>query len=413
MSALTLFAALVLVEPELGASCIAQGSAITLKEVEAPKEAPEDVELDDAREWIGSARKAWSEGQELAFRLETNAARAKLEEALVLFGRGAPALEDFGEYARLLIDLGALFVDAKMDGSARDAFKRALVLETRDRPSEKQYPPPVVVRFESVAAELARQPRISVSIVGQPDGAELRWDGRRAGVLPLSIADVLPGEHWLSARHPGKKYFSALVTVTKENNRAEVFMSDAEETRTLEQRALSAALHEGEPTAVESRALAALLEGQSAVLLLARDRSDSTGPCRAVYRIHTQKGTTRLQAMVSPAPFDVAKLLAVDEPQKPRAELVHPVVAIAPFGIGQLAEGRALSGALFLASEGALLATNLVAYGIGRRDRREDGTYADVSRAETLQLVTNIAFGLFIADVVFGAIDGWFHRDEN
>jgi hypothetical protein len=414
-------ASLVLVESELGTSCISPTNDLELREVDLPK----DAEIESEKALIEEARLAWTKGRELAFRLEMKAAEAKLEEALVLFGRGAPALENFGEYARTLIDLGALFVDAKKDASARAAFRRAQVLETGDRPTEKQYPPAVVDRFGSVAAELARQPRISVSIVGQPGGAEIRWDGRRAGALPLSITDVLPGDHWLSASHPGKKHFSALVTVSKEKGKVEVFMADIEEKRTLEQRGIAAAWHQGEPSDAESRALGGLLEGKDSVLLIARDRSDASGPCRAVYRVHTKRGTTPLAAILSSPPFDVASLLEQQTPDQPREALpavrlemvakepVHPIVAIAPFGIGQLAEGRPLAGGLVLTSEGALLAANLVAYTVGRSDRRADGTYGDVKRAQVLEVVTDAALGLLVVELVLGAIDGWAHRSEN
>jgi hypothetical protein len=406
---------LVLVESDLGAACIASAPDLVIREVEAPK----DPELESERAWVEKAHEAWTKGRELAFRLETKGAEKRFEEALVSFGRGAPALESFGEYAQTLIDLGALFVDAKKDAQARAAFKRALVLESGDRPTEKTHSPLVVERFDEVAKELLREPRISVSIVGQPEGAEIRWDGRRVGTLPLSIADVLPGDHWLSARHADKKHFFALVPVTKEKNKVEVFMTDAEDMRTIDQRAI-AALHQGAPSETESKALAALLEGDRAVFVIARDRSDP-GPCRAMYRVHTKRGTTPIASITLPAPFDVAKLL-VDPaleasttaiPIEGHKESVHPIVAIAPFGIGQFAEGRAFAGQLVVFSEVALLAANIVAYNLGRSERNADGTYGDVTRARLLQVFTNVALGLFVVEVVIGAIDGWAHRDEN
>src|SRR5262245_1978505 len=90
---------LVLVDSELGAACLAGTSGVTVREVHLA----EDTELAAERTFIDQARTSWSEGQQLAFRLETKAAQAKLEEALALFGRGAPALDDFADYARALI----------------------------------------------------------------------------------------------------------------------------------------------------------------------------------------------------------------------------------------------------------------------------------------------------------------------
>jgi hypothetical protein len=401
---------LVLVGADLGSACVAPAPVLEIREVGAPKNA----ELD---RWIEQAREARSKGRELAFRLQTRAAEAKLEEALASFLRG----ESLSEYVATLIDLGALYVDAKMEAPARAAFRRAEILESGDRPSERQYPPAVVQRFDVVRAELSRQARVSVAIVGQPEGAEIRWDGRRAGVLPVSIADVLPGEHWLSAWYPGKKPYSALVAVTGEKNRVEVFMTDVEGEPTIDQRALGSAEHAGEPSELEAHALESLLEGRKTLVLIARDRGDSAGPCRAVYRVHRLHGTTPVETMPKGAPFDVARIAGepVEAPLPaaveiaPKVEAVHPLLAVAPFGVGQLAEDRTLAGSLFLASESALLATNIIAYAIGRSDRRADGTYGDVPRAQALEVVTDLALGLFVAEVVLGAIDGFVHRGEN
>jgi hypothetical protein len=403
---------LVIVDAELDHACY---SATT----EAVRETarPKDLDAIKQRGWIAQAREAREQARKLALAFQSAEALEKIEEALALFGRGAPALDDFREYAGALIDLGVILTTAGKDAAASQAFRSALVLETGVRPNPKEYTPEVMKRFAKAESELARQARATVAISGRPEGAALYWDGRPIGKMPLSLGDVLLGDHWLTALAPGYRRFSMLVTVQKRSERAEVFMAPSEETGTNEQLALSSALHTGEPSSNELRALTALKNGYEQLIVLARDDSARTTKCAAVQR--TESG---LLPVTAASPFNVADLLpkkvAKAEPEAPveiktvKSGGTHPVLALMPLGIGQFLERRPLVGALFAASQVALLAANLACYFAAQRDRQADGSFVDLARAQGLQVCTNLAVGLLIADVIGGAIEGFLHRSE-
>jgi hypothetical protein len=91
---------------------------------------------------------------------------------------------------------------------------------------------------------------------------------------------------------------------------------------------------------------------------------------------------------------------------------VHPAVAWLPMGIPQYLEGRPVAATLLLVSQALLLATNITSYALVARDRAADGYYNHPAQSEALRWVNNWAFGLLLADVAAGAIDGVVHRDD-
>ncbi len=403
---------LVLVDNKLGAGCVQGQRDYAIVETSGPL----DADVDKQRKWIADAKAAWSKGRQLELELESEKAQYKLEEALALFGRGAPALDDFSDYARTLIDLGAVFTEAHKSEAAAQAFRRAIVLEISAQPDAKEYPPEVIKHFRQVAADLAREPRSSVAVTGKPEGAAVYWDGHRVGQIPVSISDALPGEHWLSAIAPGYKRFSTLVTLSKRAERVEVFMRDFDEATTREQLAMASAEHSGVPV---TRELAALSElgAERKIIVLAQDPS-SHQRCAANYRVYSvNSGASALARVTLTAPFDLNELslratpapIALEAKPRPEAPL-NAFVALLPLGIGQFAEHRTGPAVALLSSQVALLATNLACYYVAQNDRGPAGTYNNASRVQALQIATDAAVGVLIVDVIAGAIDGLLHR---
>jgi hypothetical protein len=321
-----------------------------------------DRDLAQQQKWIAAARAQAKKAKELAFGMQSAAAVKAFEEALVLFGRGAPALDSFVEYAQCLVDLGAALSDAGREKEADDVFRRALVMETGVDMPPDQYAPSILKRFKRAKADLARQMRSSITVTGRPEGATVFWDGRRVGALPITISDAVPGEHWLTAQHPGKKRFSTLIQVKNKLERIEVFMVDAAG---------------------------------------AQPPAPTTAPTQPVTALQTAVPQTTV-----PPPRAEQPLVVKVAPKQ-----IHPVVALLPFGIGQFAAKRYLPGALLLVTEVGLIATNLALFFLARSYRQPDGTYNDASRAFTLAVVADVALGAFIAEAIAGAIDGLVHRD--
>jgi PEGA domain-containing protein len=404
----------VIVDSKLGAQCLRPDRSFPVVESSGPL----DTDLEKQRNWIAEAKVAWNKGRQLELELESEQAEYKLEEALALFGRGAPALDDFSDYARTLIDLGAVFAEAHKDDAAAQAFRRATVLEISAQPNGKEYPPEVIKRFKKVTEQLAREPRSSVAVTGKPEGAEVFWDGHHVGQIPVSISDALPGEHWLTALAPDHKRFSTLVTIAKRAEHVEVFMQKLGENTSREQFAIASAEHTGPPTPRELSALTELSgTSNTNVIVLARDPHVASG-CAAQYRVFLpNEGASGVQRVALAAPFNLSDL-----PSHPTAPAEQPLalnataprvsagLAWLPLGIPQFIEHRPGPAAALLGTQVALLATNLTCYYVAQNDRQRDGTYNNAGRVQALQAATDVAVGLLIVDVIAGAIDGLLHR---
>jgi hypothetical protein len=239
------------------------------------------------------------------------------------------------------------------------------------------------------------------------------------------------GDHWLTALAPGHQRFSTLVTLKKRAEHTEIFMRELDASTSPEQLALATAEYPGEVTARERDALSALSDGGHALIVLTRDPlAPAADKCPALYRIYTPDGALSMLATVTlPEPFDLQRLLSpaheAAKPEReaspklqavlaPQAEVkpdrVSPWLAILPLGVGQFVEKRPGPAAALLSTQVALLTTNLTAYYVAQQDRQANGTYNHASRAQALQVTTDVAVGLLIVDVVAGAIDGLLRR---
>ncbi|MCC6811012.1 MAG: PEGA domain-containing protein [Deltaproteobacteria bacterium] len=397
-----------------------------------------DPELDEQRKLVKLALDTVKSARKAALELRTDEAIQKFEEAQNLFGRGISALDEFTPMAQSLIDLGAAFIDARKDDKATNAFRRALALGAGVKPDPKVYNPEVLSRFSKVEREMVRAARGSMTIVSKPEGAEVYFDGRRAGLTPVSLNDLLLGEHWIVVRLAGHHRFSARVVVSKERvEKTEVFL------RTLPPQASPLVkLIEGARRAPLDQELAKealkVHGAKSLVLVLAGEPmraiyfDEKTGERAASGRTLDALGKALKSALSSPAPIvepakDPGKKdapvvvkqappddrpIALKNPSARRT--VHWAVAMLPAGIGQFAENRIGMGVLFLTTQVLFLTANILGFYLVQMDK-VPGTsppeFGNPQRSEAFKWISNIGLGLLLADVILGGVDGILHRN--
>jgi PEGA domain len=371
---------------------------------------PISPSVEDPKLALKRAEESCRSGRQEALAMRTVPAIAKYELALASFLRGAAAIEHFDVMAHCLIDLGdAWIVEGKPDRAAV-AFKRALSLSPGTSPNAKDYNPEVTKRFAALRNELARAAPSALTITGEPQGASIQIDGVNKGLLPLSLGGLPAGEHVLVVRAPGYQTFVEILTVTPGSGlRREVFLAPLEsrrEARLLDLDAMSAedskrALAGFTGTGVViSRAWTARAQNADGVLSAELRADDFRALAAQVKKWWTP--------VVAPAATQTSPATQIIE--TPRA--VHPAIAILPFGVGQLVEKRPVAGALFLASEVALLATNIATAAFVIRQRNADGLSPNVERDATLRIVNLTSFGLLIAMIIGGGVDGFVHRQD-
>jgi tetratricopeptide (TPR) repeat protein len=316
-----------------------------------------DTQTKDALAAREIAERGCERGIKQAFELSTDKAIATFEEALASYSRATLAVTDYAPMARCIVHLGAAWLVQGKREKALALLQQAIVLDSTFRPSLADFSPDVVKAYVDAEKKAARIAVGSITVTGQPIGAKVVLDARERGPLPISISGLMPGVHWLAVTMPGFEPFSTRVILPDASGqKTEVFLS----------------------------------------------KTSTAAPAATAVKVPSvDNAVPAVQATERPL-----RLAA------PKKSSVHPALAILPFGVGQFAEGRHGAGAAFLVTEVALLAGSIVAGVLVLNDRAVDGTYYDAPRDRVLQGVNITAFSLFIAEVLGGGVDGYFHRHD-
>jgi hypothetical protein len=364
-------------------------------------------------------------GRELEFVVEHARAISRFEESLNLYARAMPILIDYHAPARCLFDLGVTLLNARRDAEADQAFTRAYILDSALQPDIRYQSPAVVGHVQKLRQQIEAKRRVALTVTGAPVGAEVWLDGGRKGVLPLSVTDLLLGEHWLYVLAPGRKFFATRIWVDDKSNHTEVFLTEAEAATDADR--IASRLLVQAPTAADLAvvdvavrnagcARAAYLRhvangfalrtyGAGGVSAwLAAKTLEEAGRLAEVERVGEQSAT--------PTPAAGAPIIGaprvVAVPDRSR-EVPWPLAAL-PLGAGQFAEHRPVAGALFCASEVLLLAGNVLAYQVALTDRVGPGVYRNAGTVEALKWVINVSAVALILEVIGGGADGIVHR---
>lgn len=374
----------------------------------------------EPRAAAAAAKQTCQEGRKLAVALKTQAAIEKYEQALNAYESALAGVSDYGAIRECLMDLASAWIDDDNDVRAAEIFARALMLDDKKGIDRSRYRPNVVARFQKVKKSLARSATGSATISSAPAGRDVVLDGKKRGQTPLSIGKLLPGEHWVLVQAPGFQPFQARVSIRAGSvERVDVILRPRD--RPAEDLALD--LARGEEVDPAAQKAARSLSAETIYALKKSDKGvvgrgvkgrDASSLLEAESVALLIRG---INAELTPPPASAPASMAIEGPHEivlpppppPRVK-THWALAALPFGIAQLVEKRYVAGAMLLITELGLLATNIACYVLLRQDRSPNGRYADVPRDTAFTWVVNVSFGLLIAEVIAGAIDGELHR---
>jgi hypothetical protein len=157
--------------------------------------------------------------------LQTQEALDHFDEGQALLLRGIAAIEDYSLLARSFIDQGAAFIDAGKEDKAVLAFKRAIAIGADVTADARTYNPATVQAFLRAQKQLNRSARGTLTIVSKPEGARVVLDGKVLGETPVSLTDLIPGDHWLVVSAPGFYRYSSRVGIApSKSERVETFL---------------------------------------------------------------------------------------------------------------------------------------------------------------------------------------------
>ena len=376
--------------------------------------------VEDGQKQIEEARQSCKRAGQLALALEATAV-STYERALDAYRRAVPAVKDMSEAAHCALELGATLHELHRDELAQQVFRQVLFLAPKAEADPKRFIPAMVKAFERAKAGMKRPVMGSLTVSGEPVGASVFVDGQLRGRLPISFPDLPVGTHWLTVSAAGRQPLVTLQTIEPNKAaRVEAFLPELGQNlqggAMLSLLATDVALASEELQALESGARAMQSEW---VILLA---STPSGLSARVYGLAEKRVLPPLSAptlaelvnqlkelmksQTSPVSNEPAAARPVAIKARPPQKAQAPFgVAFLPFGIAQFAQGRPLAGALFLGSQLLLLGANLGGYFWGQQFRMGDGSYRNGELVAGLQIATNVAFGMLIADVVGGLIE--------
>lgn len=108
-----------------------------------------------------------------------------------------PFLERKSELIELKLYSALSFIGKGDEKQARNKLRELLILDPSFRMNPVQFPPWIMETFETVRREVMALPSGIVKVSSSIDGGDVYLDGKRRGRAPLTIKDVLPGDHYI------------------------------------------------------------------------------------------------------------------------------------------------------------------------------------------------------------------------
>jgi PEGA domain len=348
-----------------------------------------------------------------AVAFEYNTAFARFEEAITLFARALPSLFSMDTVARCSLDFGAHALDADKVAKAKEAMRRVLILSPNLKLDAHRYNPKMQQVFNKERESIERAPHSSLTVQGEPLGADVIFDGKQVGALPLSLSEVLAGEHWVVVSSPGHRPFSTRLQLKGGSaERLDVFL---EAPTSLADEAASILFSRNEPSIQALQALERYAASESATRVVLAHGS-AAGVVSRLYDVREGLAPRIVSQTFSALPHANPSSLSTIASIRPELPItsgqrpIHPAFAILPFGAGQFLEHRYRVGAVLLSSQVLLLATNIVGYLLAQSFRVSGTQYRSPEVVRALAYTVNISFGLLLADLIAGGIDGFVHR---
>jgi tetratricopeptide (TPR) repeat protein len=212
------------------ASELGNSDDVTLGEVvepddDTPESPPDETAPAPARSAVkepgaddlGKALKLTDQGVGQVKKMKFDPAIKSLSEAIRLYDSAAPAVTDVGPIQQAHLNLAVAYWRRGLEEEAQAEMAQAVRLDFDYKPDPKEYWPLFLRIYDQQWRKTLRQPRGKVSVEATVPGAEVFFDGKSRGVVPLLLTNVVPGRHFLRVVKDGAGTFGALVEVPSES----------------------------------------------------------------------------------------------------------------------------------------------------------------------------------------------------
>ena len=170
------------------------------------------VSAGDADPRVEEAERLRVSGKELYGQGKHEEALAQLKRALVLYEEGLASVGKLEAVAETLGFLGATAMALGYDGDARDYFRNVVAMMPAAEPLD-EFSAETKAFFAKTKKKLLKKKRGGLKIVTEPAGAAVRVDGEDRGKSPVTVTDLVRGDHYVQADGDGAGLASARVRV--------------------------------------------------------------------------------------------------------------------------------------------------------------------------------------------------------
>lgn len=139
-------------------------------------------------------------GKEAFAKGEYPKALEQLRAALDLYEEGIASVNKVEVLAETLGYLGATTHALEFDADAKDYFRRVVALVPEAEPLD-EFPEAAKALFLKEKAKLLKKKRGALTVTTEPAGAEVRIDGVERGPSPVTVKDLVRGDHYVQASH--------------------------------------------------------------------------------------------------------------------------------------------------------------------------------------------------------------------
>jgi hypothetical protein len=207
------------VETELGSA----GHIHVLKGGEVPQAEPAEGASPVAENAEAPARKALDKALALASSGGNQVKKQKFDPAIKAltaalghFQDAAQVVTDIGPVAQAHLDLAVAHWKRGREEEAVAQMAAAIRLHPDFKPDPKEYFPLFLRVYEQQWRKTLREPRGHVRVDATVPGAEVFFDGRSVGAVPLQLTNVVPGPHFLRVVKDGAGTFGARIEVPQD-----------------------------------------------------------------------------------------------------------------------------------------------------------------------------------------------------
>ena len=170
-----------------------------------PVDADELVRAEQIADWKAKteeAQKAYREGLKQYDMLNFDDALFRLARAAELLEQ-TPMTRNLEPLLEVYAALGMASYYAGRVSDARNRFTDLFTLDPTFQPDPKRLTPEIETLMEEIRGKVEATPPATLEVQAQPAAAAVYVDGRYAGVTPIEVRKLAPGNHFVYVERPG------------------------------------------------------------------------------------------------------------------------------------------------------------------------------------------------------------------